>query len=92
MLQAARSTLPLPPRPSVPPLLPRLPLCRSAPVPPPCCSPAMDDLLSPEELSTWVLQHLKQEAEGALGEPVTGAVRSRACGAAAGPAMPCRRT
>lgn len=36
--------------------------------------PALDDMLTPEELSTWVLQHLKQAAEEQLGEAVTGAV------------------
>lgn len=41
------------------------------------CSPALDDMLTPEELSTWVLQHLKQAAEEQLGEAVTGAVGGR---------------
>jgi hypothetical protein len=34
----------------------------------------LDDMLTPEELSGWVLQHLKQLAEEQLGEAVTGAV------------------
>lgn len=38
------------------------------------CSPALDDMLAPEELSSFVLARLKQQAEAALGEPVTGAV------------------
>ncbi|KAI3428105.1 hypothetical protein D9Q98_006488 [Chlorella vulgaris] len=37
-------------------------------------SPVLDDMLTPEELSGWVLQHLKQLAEEQLGEAVTGAV------------------
>lgn len=37
-------------------------------------SPALDEALSPEELSCYVLQHLRQLAEQELGEPVTGAV------------------
>lgn len=36
--------------------------------------PAADDLLSPVELSAWVLKHLKQRAAMALRESVTGAV------------------
>lgn len=34
----------------------------------------IDDVLSPVELSAWLLQHLVQQAERELGEPVTGAV------------------
>lgn len=37
-------------------------------------SPALDEALSPEDLSCYVLQHLRQLAEQELGEPVTGAV------------------
>lgn len=32
-------------------------------------------MLAPEELSAWVLAHLKRWAEAQLGEAVTGAVR-----------------
>lgn len=31
-------------------------------------------MLAPEELSTWLLEHLRTKAEAHLGEPVTGAV------------------
>ncbi|KAL4447327.1 hypothetical protein ABPG77_007360 [Micractinium sp. CCAP 211/92] len=37
-------------------------------------SPALDETLSPVDLSCYVLQHLRQMAEQELGEPVTGAV------------------
>ncbi|PRW56798.1 molecular chaperone [Chlorella sorokiniana] len=37
-------------------------------------SPTLDDMLSPEELSSFVLAHLKRQVEDVLGEPVTGAV------------------
>lgn len=45
----------------------------------PPCSPALDDMLSPEELSSFVLAHLKRQAEAALGESVTGAVSLLQC-------------
>ena len=32
-------------------------------------------MLAPEELSAWVLQHLRRRAEEQLGEEVAGAVR-----------------
>jgi hypothetical protein len=31
-------------------------------------------MLAPEELSSWLLQHLRRQAEEQLGEEVTGAV------------------
>ncbi|KAL4443559.1 hypothetical protein ABPG75_011296 [Micractinium tetrahymenae] len=37
-------------------------------------SPALDETLSPQDLSCYVLDHLRQLAEQQLGEPVTGAV------------------
>ena len=40
----------------------------------PACSPTLDDMLAPEELSSWLLQHLRRQAEQQLGEAVTGAV------------------
>ena len=54
--------------------------CPPAPIPAPSCilwrrSPALDDMLAPEELSAWVLQHLRRRAEEQLGEEVAGAVR-----------------
>lgn len=45
--------------------------------------PNLDDMLSPEELSGWVLQHLLGFAQRQLQEAVTGAVG--AVDAAAGP-------
>lgn len=36
--------------------------------------PNLDDMVSPEELSSWVLAHLMKQAEAALQESVTGAV------------------
>lgn len=37
-------------------------------------SPGSDDLITPEELSAWMLQYLKRQAEAKLRESVTGAV------------------
>lgn len=37
-------------------------------------SSGVDELLSPEDLSAWLLRHLAGVAEAALGEGVTGAV------------------
>jgi hypothetical protein len=42
-------------------------------------APALDDLVSPEELSSWLLRHLIAQAEQQLQEAVTGAVSGMAC-------------